>query len=235
MTPPSASPQSAVSREEAITLFNLLNPSLIPGEGKIIEFISAKTREGTSTIARALALIAIEYSPHPVLLIDFAGGQNSQTHFFSQPDQEARYGKLRPFNDWRIDPAALSHPTPGVKTPDLTLMQVGDSSLILATVQTHSGENIHLGGAPRFWTAARKEAVLTIVDAPDEATSYTGIAISANMDAVVLVVAAEMTRSPIVQNLADKLEAQNAPIVGITFNKRKLYIPDGVYKWLEFL
>ena len=55
------------------------------------------------------------------------------------------------------------------------------------------------------------------------------------MDAVVLVVAAEMTRSPIVQNLADKLQAQNAPIAGITFNKRKLYIPDGVYKWLEFL
>ncbi|NDG89048.1 MAG: hypothetical protein EBY15_14100, partial [Gammaproteobacteria bacterium] len=108
-------------------------------------------------------------------------------------------------------------------------------SLILATVQTHSGENIHLGGAPAFWTAARKEAVLTIVDAPDAATSYTGIAISANMDAVVLVVAAEMTRSPIVQNLADKLQGQNAPIAGITFNKRKLYIPDGVYKWLEFL
>ena len=235
MTTPSATPHSAVSREEAITLFNLLNPSLIKGEGKVIEFIAAKGKEGTSTIARALALIAIEYSAHPVLLIDFGAGQNSQIDFFRQPEQEARYGTLKPFNDGRIDPLALSHPTPLVRTPELTLMKVGDSSLIIATVQIHSGENIHLGGAPAFWTAVRKEAVLTIVDAPDAATSYTGIAISVNMDAVVLVIAAEMTRSPVVQNLTDRLKAQNAPIAGITFNKRKVYIPDRIYKWLEYL
>ena len=55
------------------------------------------------------------------------------------------------------------------------------------------------------------------------------------MDAVVVVVAAESSRAHAVQHLCDKLRSQNAPIVGLVLNKRRFYIPQRLYRWMERL
>jgi Mrp family chromosome partitioning ATPase len=55
------------------------------------------------------------------------------------------------------------------------------------------------------------------------------------MDGVVVVIAAESTRAPIVMSLLERLQGQGAPILGAVLNKRKVYIPHLIYRWLDRL
>lgn len=49
-------------------------------------------------------------------------------------------------------------------------------------------------------------------------------------DAVILVIAAGSTRKPIITTTIDKIQAHGGNIIGTILNKRKLYIPQCIYK-----
>jgi len=62
-------------------LFSLLNPVFAPGEGLVVQFISANSGEGVSTLARDFALMATQYIDGDVLLLDLSGSSDASSQF----------------------------------------------------------------------------------------------------------------------------------------------------------
>ena len=63
----------------------------------------------------------------------------------------------------------------------------------------------------------------------DAAASSDGFALARHVDGVILVVEAEYTRWPVVQNFKDRLVSSGANILGVVLNKRRYYIPSFLY------
>jgi Mrp family chromosome partitioning ATPase len=73
---------------------------------------------------------------------------------------------------------------------------------------------------------------LVLIDSPPLETSSDGLAMVRKADGVVLVIEAEKTRWPVVQNLRDSVIQHGGNILGVVFNKRRYYVPGWVYKRL---
>lgn len=71
-----------------------------------------------------------------------------------------------------------------------------------------------------------------IIDAAAATASSNGFALARHVDGVILVVEAEYTRWPVVQNFKDRLVSSDANILGVVLNKRRYYIPSFLYKRL---
>ena len=119
------------------------------------------------------------------------------------------------------------------RKPPLTFHRLGDTSLIVSRPAEGLSDTPRLVNQPDFWADLRRSVMLTVVDAPPAAHSFDGIVICGTMDAVILVLAAETSRVPVIVELHDKLMAQGAPVVGAILNKRRFYIPKWVYSFLS--
>ncbi|CCG42668.1 P-loop NTPase family protein [Magnetospirillum molischianum] len=228
---------------DAKRLLSVLASSLQTRErGTVIQFISARRGEGASTIARDFARVAAQNSDRPVLLLDLDWAAPSQYEHFQRA--AASVGGLGsepgPAVDLGIDPSVLLRftdktlPHPLVRTT-VTVHRIGATALYV----TRLGET----GAvtppastrlsyPAFWDQLRAEVGLTVIDAPPVFSSFDGLAVSPTADKVVVVVEAETTRIPVAQELIGRLTAQGADIAGIILNKRRVYIPKFIYRWL---
>ncbi len=56
--------------DEMLRLYSVLNPPLHEPVGKTVQFISARAGEGTSSVAREFARVAVLHSQRDVLLLD---------------------------------------------------------------------------------------------------------------------------------------------------------------------
>jgi len=220
---------------EAKNLFALLNPRLVPGAGLVIQFIAATPGEGTSTLSRDFALVASRHTRYPVLLLNL--DLNDSAH-------EQGFGDLVRQPADTVDPlarpaaidAGLLYQAGGHdRDYRLDFIATGNSALYYSRLRGYKPDALYLANSPDFWSAARERFVLTIVDSPPASASFDGISVSGSMDAVVIVVAAEATRAPVVASLSERLRAQDAPLIGTVLNKRRFYIPQRVYQWLERL
>lgn len=225
---------------EACRLFTLINPVLVPGQGLTVQFIGAQPDEGVSTIARDFALTAAQYIEEPVLLLDFDPAQDSHfLHFQRVLKRLGQSGDLAATLDLDIDLSPLVGGRNTSNTPPVIFHTLPEIRLILGRLDTSSGT---LPGRvpcilnrPQVWDKLRSRFMLTVVDSPPSSQSFDSIVISGAMDAVVLVVRAESTRIPVVENLRDRLLAQGAPLVGLVLNRRRFYIPKSVYRLLQRL
>lgn len=220
---------------EAKRLFGLLNLSLESGSGLVLQFIAATPREGVSSIAREFAIVASQYTHGPVALLDFDGEREGHRRYFQEQRQAERYGPLRALEGWDIDASALMR-TPHDQPPcRMEFMTVGDTALVLGKLTGNPCKAVYASTAGTFWASLRQKAVLTIIDSSSSPACLDGTNICGSMDAVIIVVAAEATRSPVVQALYEKLRDQDAPIIGAILNKRRYYIPAFIYRWLDYL
>jgi Mrp family chromosome partitioning ATPase len=222
-------------QDEARNLYGLLNPSLAPGKGLVIQFIGANQGEGVSTIAREFALVASQYTAAPTLLLDFDWGRGVQERFFQLPSHLRDYGVPYPAPDWTLDSTRLLRSSSREESCQLRFMRVGVTHLVLGQLICADPSTIRICNVPEFWETVRGTCPITVVDSPSASRSIDGLTISGSMDAVVVVVAAESSRAHAVQHLCDKLRSQNAPIVGLVLNKRRFYIPQRLYRWMERL
>ena len=222
-------------RREAQKIYSLLNPVLAPGQGLVIQFISAHSGEGVSTIAREFALVASEYSEESILLADFDWGTDTQFRYFLQPEKAVCHGPLQAMEDCTLDSSLLIRSSKSRDPCRLEFMGVGQSNLVLCRLKASDPQVVHVSNVPEFWDTVRSRFGITVVDSSSASRSFDGITICGSMDAVIVVVAAESTRAHAVQDLCGKLRAQNAPLVGLVFNKRKFYIPPQVYRWMSRL
>jgi len=227
-------------RENAVRLMNILNPLLSSEEGYVIQFIGANPGEGVSSISRELAIVASRYTDGPLLLLDLDWGfgnhyqnfQRGATGFPGAPGEAVDLG---------IDPnkilrSCTTHVSKNKKDPFITTHRVGESNLYI-TQQNCSRQNCsnspHVINYNPFWNDLRRKIQLTIIDSPPANQHLDGIVVCSQVDAVVLVVAAEKTRIPVISSLRDKLLDQQAPLVGMVLNKRRWYIPSYLYRWMS--
>ncbi|MBF0463022.1 MAG: hypothetical protein HQL87_16760 [Magnetococcales bacterium] len=226
--------------EEVSRLFNTINPPLAGQEGLLIQLIGARTGEGTSTIAREFAHICALHSERKVLLLDLDWAHPSHHAFFSNTLAPEAFCPS-PSLDLKVEthsPLYNMDAESGIanKQDDrlITFHRLGKSNLIINRLTQERVEPSQLSQLiyrPTFWQQAREQFALTVVDSPPAEVSLEGIAISGTMDAVIQVVEANATRTPVIKDLHNKLLANSAHTVGIVFNKRRFYIPKKIYRW----
>jgi cellulose biosynthesis protein BcsQ len=191
---------SARSPEIAGVLSVLLH--LIDQRGPIVVFLGAASHgEGTTTVARALAVAATSWSWCKVGLVDASSPPTTSDtrptalSLLDISDETKDNAFHRPL--WSSAPlmeAALLGAHPGVPRLD--------------TVRT-------------LFDELRKTFTLIIVDSPPILVSQEIAAFSAAADCVLLVVEAERTRVVDVERARTTLEQFGARIIGLVLNKRR--------------
>lgn len=203
-----------IDPNEISILVQRLNVMLGGETEKKITFISARPQEGTSSIARKFAEGMAEETQRKVLLID--AGPLDRERFILDG----------------INPATgiAGSYTDGGK-PSEAIHKI-DYNLYLGRWQ---GENDsrNAGGKvlydTEFWQSLQRDYPFIIIDAPSLQSSSEGIALAVTADATVLVIEAETTRQPVVENLHHILESAGAKVIGTVMNRRRQYIPDNIY------
>jgi Mrp family chromosome partitioning ATPase len=204
--------------KEMLSLYQSIESLLRNSPKKVIQFIGSREGEGTSTIVREFGLMIAKKLDRSVLILD-ADQINPGQHLFFGITPE--YG----WEDMLRDDGEI----------DKVLYQVKDSNLYVCPVSPNGPFTHHVFDSPKIealWNKLKERFDLILVDSPPATSSPDGIAISRNVDGVVLVLEAEKTRWPVADSVKDKITNNGGKILGVVFNKRRYYIPEFIYKKL---
>lgn len=215
-----ATPRQAAEMDlenEMIVLYQNIESQLPELDRKVILFLSAREGEGTSTIVREFARITAKKLGKLVFMLD-AGrhGRRKCVFFHISPDCGLE----------EVSGATMK--ASGVSSPSEMDVEMSPSG-------PASGEDPIDFYSPRiadFWKSLKEKYDLVLIDASPLSVSPEGVEISRSVDGVVLVVEAENTRWQLVENLKEKIADRGGNILGIVLNKRRLYIPDAIYRKL---
>jgi Mrp family chromosome partitioning ATPase len=179
---------------------------------------SARSGEGATSIAREFALAVAESSDRQVLLIDANPTANGLHRQLQLPERPALEEVAR--RDLEIS-AAIHQLTP--------------RNLHLARLPFQpAGANTMLDAASLDGLFARLRASFDeiVIDAPPVISSSTSMVLAKRSDGVILVLAAERTRAPVVEQAKKVIEAHAARLIGVVMNRRRHHIPNLIYRRL---
>ena len=212
---PAGFPLEEIDFEQDMINLYLRIDSLMPGiSHKTIQFIGSRAGEGTSTIAREFARVCAVKMQKSVLLLDIDRGHPTLRAFGLKPE------------------CGLDQMMEGGVSLDRAVVQVEDTSLYLTSLCDDSKLAPKVMESPRIedlWQVLRARFDLVIFDSPPATASPDGYSVTPKVDGVVLVVEAEKTKWPVIQDVKEKLISHGGNILGIVFNKRRYYIPRWLY------
>lgn len=184
---------------------------------RILTFISARSGEGTSTVAQDFAAALASETQQKILLLD--AGQLYAERFMAHGIDPSL---------GMVDALALN------MQHTQAVHSIGSGIYIARWVGREENHSLagKLARDASFWKSMRALFDTIIIDAPALETSFDGVAFAARADATVLVVEAESTRQQVVEKLRDTLRDAGARLIGIVMNKRRFYIPDKIYRRL---
>ncbi len=227
-----------LTAQEALKLLYLTYRSVKARGRKLgfvrVLFVSANRGDGTSTIARDFALVAASRAHDRVLLMDLAMPLNGQLRRATERGQISGLAEI-PSIELGLPverPEGPGDDADGVATW-LRFHRVRNSSLFVSERHEAAkppGEEPP--GMAEFWERMRREFELVVIDCPSISESFDPVMLASQMDAVVLVVAAESTRAPVAQNLRDRIAEVGGPVVGVVLNRRRFHIPEFLYRRL---
>lgn len=199
------------------------------GRGRVIQVTSARRGEGTSTVARELAMHAARVVGRATWLVDLdimASPQHAaiaagQTRYgpLSEPAQASPDGSMF----FTVQPPARA--PSGHVWPDaryLASHRVGAARWWVTRFQRDrlvGRQAVHVLPTGDYWNALRRFAEVVIVDAPSPERSRAGITVSPFMDQTVLVVAADEPDVRAPAQLRDAISAAGGEVTGIFFNR----------------
>ncbi|NBW06731.1 MAG: hfsB [Caulobacteraceae bacterium] len=202
--------------------------------GRVIQFASAGTGEGASTVAREFARLAAVRARKPVWLVDADLAQQGQQETVAA--EVERFGRLGSPAAASPDGSVFYAVTPPLMGRDGKL--VDPARLMTARpclggrlwVTRFRAETLRSGQRAeplpdaRYWDAMRKHAETVVIDAPAADRNDVAITLAPYVDATILVVAAESTspNEPVI--LRDEIEAVGGRIAGVVVN-RSTYKP----------
>lgn len=180
------------------------------GRPRLIQFVSARSGEGTSTVALQFARSLNRLAGPPVLLVD------------ATPNDDDGNGM----------PSLAEVLDLGLPI-ERAVASLGDGLGVarLGSVAERGGRTRRIGYRD-IWAAVRGRFAAAAVDAPALERSYDAVTLAGHMDAVIVVVEAERTRAPVVEHLVGVLRRAEAPVVGTVLNKRRYRIPRFLYSRL---
>lgn len=194
-------------------LVQRLNPVFAHRSCRVITFISARPGEGTTTIAEGFTEALAHETKRKVMLL---GIDRTHRRFVMQiTDHSIAVGKSIAAN--QLSP--------------VTMQSLGFGTSLTETIGSHDLASPLMHSAD-FWESMKDSFDTIVIDAPSLQSSSDGMTLASKSDAVIIVVEADSTRQPVVENLRDMLRACGAPIAGVVMNKRRYYIPERVYKSL---
>ena len=202
--------------------------------GRVIQFASANTGEGASTVAREFARLAAVRARKPVWLVDADLAQPFQQEAIAAEPE--RFGRLGAAASSSPDGASFFAVTPPVMGRDgkpiaparlMTARPCLGGRLWVTRFRAEvlrSGQRAEPLSDPRYWDVMRKHADTVVIDAPAADRSDLCITLAPYVDATVLIVAAESTAANEPVILRDEIESVGGRIAGVVVN-RSTYTP----------
>jgi exopolysaccharide biosynthesis WecB/TagA/CpsF family protein len=203
--PPQSPPMKLDTRpiEHLVTRVATRLPS---ARGRLIGFIASGSGEGTSTLARAYVETSAGRMQRRVLLLDAAAEGRGAGVMHALAAQRSLTKLLRPMAGG------------GMRA------SMGGSMGLQA-----QGE---LVARMDLWDELRSRFDEIVLDLPAASASHLGLALAPYCDGVVVVLEAEKTRAPVVQNLIADLKDVQANVLGTVLNRRRYHVPARIYRWL---
>jgi len=186
----------------------------------VILVTSSVSGEGTSTVARNIALALAQHRNERVLLIDAN---------LRSPSQHQAFGLEMPegLGDVLLGPKTLTSAVQEDVVPGLSLLASGramESPAQLLTIASASLQSVIIALLSLYdWI---------IIDSPP-ATSYPDVAaIAGACGGAFLVVEAEKTRQEVVEEAKRVLDTSGVNVLGAVLNRRRFHIPGFLYRRL---
>ena len=220
--------------EEMEALWRALGP-VSPGRGRVVQFVSATTGEGVSTIAREFAFFAAKRSKRPAWLVDidlFGGGQQNAV-----ARSPARYGALGAAAAATPDGSVFFAVQPPAANADgqqrpqgryLSARPAADGRLWVTRFHAEAlvpGQSVTVSRWPAYWNALRRHADYVVIDAPAADRSTAALTLAPLADVNVLVVAAEIGDAREPAALKAAIQDAGGKIAGLVFNRAQARPP----------
>jgi Mrp family chromosome partitioning ATPase len=199
------------------------------GPGRVLQFVSAETGEGASTVAREFARHAAMSARRGVWLIELDLLRGEQ-HAAIEADP-ARYGALGEATRASSNGSMFFSVTPKLKGVDgrdwpdaryLEAYPVGRARWWVTRFRRdvlRPGQSVRILNAPNYWAMLRSHADLVIIDAPAAERSRVSLAVAPNVDANILVVAGDRHNTNAPLALRDAIAQGGGHCAGLVFNR----------------
>jgi protein-tyrosine kinase len=211
-------PWVSENEREMAELFQNLEAALSPLPNKIILFIGSQEGEGTSTVTRNFALFAAIRLRKKVLLLDGDPLNQTQLSFFEVTPACSLEEALREGED-----------------PEKAFETAKDHGITLGLISRNGASWLQLaesGDLDNLWKGLKGNFDFILIDSPAPSVTPPGLLFCRQSDGVILVVEADRTRWPVVEKAKEHILKNGGKIIGIVFNKRRFYIPQGIYNRL---
>jgi succinoglycan biosynthesis transport protein ExoP len=199
-----------LDRFELLSVCFAVVAQLPRGRPRIIEITSATHGEGTTTVARELALTIARDVRQSVLLITATSRETGTPGLEAVAQDSVQFDSVIELDQ---DLPLLSRATLSVGGPNAGLL-------------------FDFGGLDEVFALAIKHAKLIIIDAPPILSELAGTALARWASGVVLVVEAERTRAPLIEQARRLIENGGGRVLGAIMNKRVYHIPRSIYRRL---
>lgn len=186
---------------------------------KVVLFVSASARSGTSTTAANFAATLAQERNSQVLLID--------ANVSSRKRGDTVRGDVREFGP-SVGPAPMFAATP---QPEFSVL--GPSNLHVLSIRSKCSMPFALFESEAFdgiLQTARGRFKYVVVDAPPLQGNPVSLVLSRKVDGVILVIESEKTRTRSALWAKQQIEGAGGKLLGVVLNKRRHYIPDWLYK-----
>lgn len=191
---------------------------------KVVMVLAPGKDEGAHRVIKGVAVELERRSARPVLILDMSGLPDIGTY--------GRVADAQAPIDWQdVEPGGgAPHAARAESVPDVDFHQVAQHNIVIARPR-QGAVMCSWEHTATLFDALRRDHEYVLVHAPATTQSFYGIEHAALVDAVVLVVRAEVTRKPLVQSLKQQVLDDDGKIVGIAMTYRRAYIPAFFYRF----
>ena len=207
----------------------------LPGQARVIQFVAARSGEGTSTLAREFAHFASHRVQKAAWLIDL-DLLNARQHKAIAEDV-ARFGVMGRQSAASPDGSAFFTVQPPTRGPDgrpwpdaryLVAHAVGGSRLWVTRFRREilqADQRVSVLPTGDYWRALRRHAEIVVIDAPAAERSGAALAVAPFVDFTILVVAADEGDTAGPAGLRDAITAAGGHCAGLVFNRAGAQAP----------
>jgi len=191
----------------------------LPGRTtRVVQFAAAVAGEGTTSVAANFARVLAQDATQNVLLVDANVRRPGLGLFFGL----ARQPGLREILDSN-NIAGAEASLQAVERPNLHVLTALEAGGDLA--QVYAPESLR-----DFWAQVGRHYHWVIVDAPPVLEAAETTIVGGTVDTTVLVIQAARTKRGVVQRAMERCAKANAPVLGAVLNRRRLDIPEFIYR-----
>jgi len=199
-----------------ITLYSRIHAMWPEQHCPIVQLTSARSGEGVTTVAWNLASVAAERLGKHVLLIEQRNGEAVRS---------PNIGNGKELISCYLQDEPLLNAIVETRQPGLSGCQLGAYS-------TDTNAAISVKDLVVMFQQLRDVFDLIILDSPNVHGLSAAVNLSHVADGSLLVIEAERTRWPLVDQARKVIEGSGGTVIGAILNKRRTHIPHFLYKWL---